>query len=64
MFLGLDGLAEDGLAAAVLLTHGAGGRFHVAEHFGLHRCSVRDDRLRVGINLEHGAAARASHLEG
>jgi hypothetical protein len=62
VFLGLNGLAEDGLAAAVLLAHGAGRRFHVAEGFGLHRRGMRDDGLGAGIYLEHRTAAGAGHL--
>src|SRR4029077_9838870 len=56
-------LLEDGIPPAVLLFHGPCRLFHVVEHFGLDCRGMRYDRLRAGINLQHGIAARARHFK-
>ncbi len=63
MFLILDRLAEDGIAPAVLLFHGAGRLFKIIEHFRLNGRDVGDDRLVLRIHFEYGVAARASDFE-
>src|SRR5215813_8904973 len=64
MFLGFHGLAEDGLAAAILFFQGPGGFFEVVEHLGLDGRGMSDDPLGRGIDLEHRAATRASNVKG
>src|SRR5579863_5920477 len=51
VFLGFDGLTEDGIAAAVALLHGTGGFFHIVIRFRLDGSSVRDDRLGFRVDL-------------
>src|SRR3954464_7846013 len=63
VFLGLDRLLEDRLAAAVLLAHGFGGSLHIAEHLRLNGRRVSDNGAGFGINLENSAATGAGNFE-
>lgn len=63
VFLGLDGLAEDGVAAAILLFHGAGGFFHVLKSSRLDGRGMRDYGLRLRIDLQDCSAAGAGHIK-
>src|ERR1700680_2732197 len=48
VFLGFDGLAKDGFAAAVLFFHGLGSCLEVIEHLGLDGGSMGNDSFRRG----------------
>ena len=63
MFLVFDGLAEDGVAAAVLFLHGPRGFFDVIEHLGLNRGGVGNHSLGLGINLQYRTATWAGYFE-
>ena len=63
VFLVFYRLAKDGVATAILLSHGVGGRFHIIEHLGFDGGGMGNDGLAFRIHLEHRAAARAGHLE-
>src|SRR5579862_7044696 len=63
VLLGFDRLLEDRLTAAVLLAHRFRGGFHVIKHFRLHSRGVSNHRAGGGVDLQHGAAARARHFE-
>jgi hypothetical protein len=63
VFLIFDGLAEDGVAAAVLLFHGSGSFFDVVEHLGFDGGGVGDYGLGLGIHFQYRAAARAGYFE-
>jgi hypothetical protein len=63
MFLGLDRLLEDGIAAAVLLAHGLGGGFHVRECFWLYGCNVGDDGVSIAVYFEDRITAWTGHFE-
>src|SRR5258708_374696 len=58
MLLCLHRLSEDGLAAAVLLLHGARRFLHVAEHSRLHRSGVGDYFRHCRIHFQQRAATR------
>src|SRR5262249_19608240 len=64
VLLRVNSLAENGLLASFLLTHGFGGGFKVIEGFGLDGRYVRDHGPGVWSHLEHRAAARAADFKG
>jgi hypothetical protein len=61
--MGLDRLLEDRFTPAVLLAHGLGRGFHVAECFWLHGGRMGNDSLSFRINLQDSIAAGACHFE-
>ena len=63
MLLGFERLAEDRIAAAVLLFHGARGFFHIIKSLGLDWSGVGDDVARGRIDFHDRAAAGAGHIK-
>jgi hypothetical protein len=63
MLLRFYRLTENGFAAAILLFHGLGRGLEIVEHLGLDGGGMRDDPFSRGIDLQHGAAARAGYIE-
>jgi len=63
MLLGFERLAEDRIAAAVLLFHSACSFFHIIEGLRLDRSGVGDDAVRGRIDLHDRAAAGAGHVK-
>jgi len=61
--LGFDGLAEDGVAAAILLFHGASGFFHILKSSGFYGRGMGDYGLRFRVNLKDRSAAGAGHIK-
>ena len=63
MLLGLDRLAENGVATVVLFFHGASSFVKIVEHFWLDRGDMGNYRLAFGINFQYRAAAWAGQIE-
>src|SRR6266853_754390 len=63
VLLRLHRLAEDGIAAAVLLFHSPGRLFNVSKHLRLHGSRVGNNSLNFSVHLQDCTTTRASDIE-